>query len=320
MTDETTGEVIAPTTVQISDALNKPFPQCAIKQNEKGLDYIGGETAILRLNKATGNNWNLRIVLQEWRELPVSRKKIGRNSQGEDEYEVTIKLCHIVTVEITIPGLGTRAGMGVQEVQAGGGADVMCKGALTDALKVAAKQFGVALHLYGPDREAENDRREAMGQKASQPSQSSRTAPQAQSGRQNAPKEFEGLPDEQIRDIHTLRNELARVFKSKKQATDFRGSQGLENERDLTPNIFTCIMADLAKMPGWAEEKPKGINFADIRQAEIDMHEGEMPHNEAMPGTMQSDIGDESYEVDPFGEMAGTTAEQQATWALESVK
>jgi recombination DNA repair RAD52 pathway protein len=116
------------------DELTKPFPLQAIKQRDGGggrrFDYVETHTVIHRLNAATGNNWNFEVVSLEWRNDVLLA--LGR---------------------LEIPGHGSRMGIGVQKVSAGGGEDLV-KGAASDALKKAATLFGVALELYGPDIEA----------------------------------------------------------------------------------------------------------------------------------------------------------------------
>lgn len=123
---------------EITNALGAAFPRSAIKQREGGrgkkLDYVEGHTIIHRLIDATGNQFDVRI-------LNIDEKRMG---------ESTLVLA---TVELTIPGLGTRQHMGVQMVHDRGGEDLV-KGAITDALKKAATLFGVGLDLYGPDYEA----------------------------------------------------------------------------------------------------------------------------------------------------------------------
>lgn len=119
---------------QILEALAKPFPPQAIKQRRgsggRMWDYVPGDLVIRRLNDATGGSWDFRIASMDWRNDLV-----------------------VVVGELTIPGLGTRAGIGVQRVADNSGEDII-KGAQTDSLKKAATQFGVALDLYGPDVEA----------------------------------------------------------------------------------------------------------------------------------------------------------------------
>lgn len=126
----------------ISDALGVPFPRSAIKEHpQTKLSYVAGHTYIHRLNDATGNTWDWRIVRQDFHPY-------GATGKGNARLLIT------VIGELTIPGLGTRAGMGVQVVTADTGGEDMWKGAMTDAIKGAAKLFGVGLELYGPDYEA----------------------------------------------------------------------------------------------------------------------------------------------------------------------
>lgn len=114
---------------ELLEALSEPFPPEAIKQRTipggGRVDYVEGHSVINKINAVTNGVWDFRIVALEWRDTML-----------------------LATVEMTIPGLGTRQHIGVQEAKGGG--DIV-KGAVTDALKKTATLFGVGLHLYGPD-------------------------------------------------------------------------------------------------------------------------------------------------------------------------
>lgn len=152
------------------EKLGKPFPKEAVKSRQGGgntkFDYVAGFTVIHRLNDATGGVWNWEI------------KSFDFRPAGTDRYGKEVSLV-VVTGELTIPGLGTRAGIGVQKVTENGGEDLV-KGASTDALKKAATLFGVALELYGDDYEDE-DRAPARPapRQQPQPAPTPRTASQA---------------------------------------------------------------------------------------------------------------------------------------------
>jgi hypothetical protein len=123
----------------VSRLLNEPFPATAIKQRQGGgqrtFSYVEGHTVIHRLNDATDNEWDLEIV--------------GVESVPWGSPDTLLYTAH---VRVTIPGLGSRDGLGVQLVKPSQpGSEDMAKGAVTDAIKVAAKNFGVGLHLWGPD-------------------------------------------------------------------------------------------------------------------------------------------------------------------------
>jgi hypothetical protein len=119
------------------EKLTKPFPTSAHKQRQiqgRPFTYVEGHTVIHRLNEATGNTWSMEV------------KSISTVETAENWKQVTAH------VALTIPGLGTREHIGIQDVHVKG-ADLV-KGAITDALKKAATLFGVGLELYGPDYEA----------------------------------------------------------------------------------------------------------------------------------------------------------------------
>lgn len=138
-----------PVNWELLAALSKPFPESAIAQREgaygKQLDYVATETVIRRLNRVAGA-WSFRRTAHEWTE-PVSwtDRKTG---------EIRTSRTLIVFGEMTIPGLGTRSGTGVQIVEHKNGGEDMIKGGLSDCLKNCAKEFGVGIDLYGPDLEA----------------------------------------------------------------------------------------------------------------------------------------------------------------------
>jgi hypothetical protein len=138
------------------DKLTAPFPKAAIKTRAGGggrFSYVEGYTVIHRLNDATGNNWNMRIL------------KFEKNE------EIGVLMA---TVEIEIPGLGARQHVGMQEMGKNQGLDSVVKGAITDAMKKAATLFGVGLELYGPDYGAEESAQPARNpapQKAPAPAQ-----------------------------------------------------------------------------------------------------------------------------------------------------
>lgn len=129
------------------EELTKPFPENCLKTRKGGgnstLTYIPGHLIIRRLNEATGNDWTFCVVSET--ETP------------QPDGKILIK----VRVALTIPGHGTREGIGVQIVSEKGGEDLY-KGALTDAVKKAATFFGVGLELYGPDLEAEAEAQMVM--------------------------------------------------------------------------------------------------------------------------------------------------------------
>lgn len=119
------------------DKLTRPFPREAIKQRlvqGKQFDYVEGHVVIHRLNDATENVWSMEV------------KSISTIQINDDWKQVTAH------VALTIPGLGTREHIGIQDVHVKG--PDLVKGAITDALKKAATLFGVGLELYGPDYEA----------------------------------------------------------------------------------------------------------------------------------------------------------------------
>lgn len=143
-------------------ALHRPFSSAAVEQREGGgnrkFNYIAVETCIRRLNEAV-QEWSFRMVpgTMQWLDGGIDR--------NSNQSQVLM-----VVGELTIPGLGSRQGIGIQRVIVPiVNSEDMIKGALGDALKKAATLFGVALELYGPDLDAMGGPRDGQ-----------RTEPQAQ--------------------------------------------------------------------------------------------------------------------------------------------
>lgn len=117
------------------ERLVAPFPKEAHQTRQggggKALTYLATHSVIHRLNDATVNRWDFRLTRFEL---------IG------DTY--------VAIGELSIPGLGTRTGIGVQKVAERSGEDLI-KGVASDCLKKCATLFGVGLELYGPDYEDE---------------------------------------------------------------------------------------------------------------------------------------------------------------------
>ena len=106
------------------------------------LDPFTGMLAVQSILAA----WISRItetrVLDTYRNEYTDRQT-GQVTGGKSDPTPTL----MVVGELTIPGLGTRAGIGVTTIEPGAGEDNL-KGASTDALKKAATLFGVGLDLY----------------------------------------------------------------------------------------------------------------------------------------------------------------------------
>jgi hypothetical protein len=127
----------------ITEILMREFPKEAIKRRPgaKGrqLDYLAGDTVIRRLIEATGNSFDVTVIDLQFVDTKINGKA-GQLARA--------------TVELHIPGLGRRQGLGVQMLADGAGEDLV-KGVVTDGMKKAATLFGVGLELYGEGYEAE---------------------------------------------------------------------------------------------------------------------------------------------------------------------
>lgn len=199
---------------EITDILRRPFPKEAIKRrvvhkaSGTKVDYVEGHTVILRLIEATENQFDVRIV----------NLNMGDNL-------VT------ATVELTIPGLGSRQHIGVQKVN--DKQEDLVKGAITDALKKAATLFGVALELYGDDYEAHSDPAANDSQRKRQPA------------RNPAPTQPPTTPAEKTEDDHQTLTDWQH-----RRAIELQKQLGIENKefiRALSKHFGKILVNDLTR-------------------------------------------------------------------------
>lgn len=120
----------------ISDRLREPFPESVI-EHKQGKSYIGHEHIRERVIDATDNAFDWHVASIDYRIDGAIRAR----SSGD------VPPVMIVTGTLTIHGLGSRTGMGVQVIEAGAGEDTY-KAAESDAFKRAAMAFGCGLQLY----------------------------------------------------------------------------------------------------------------------------------------------------------------------------
>jgi hypothetical protein len=119
----------------ITTALMEEF-DAGILEEKNGFKYLPHEAVRQRLIEATDNifDWSIEQVL--FRDDNVSRSK------------GTHPTVMVVIGTLTIPGLGSRAGVGTHPLIEGSGEDAAYKSADSDAFKRAAMAFGVGLYLY----------------------------------------------------------------------------------------------------------------------------------------------------------------------------
>jgi len=119
----------------VMEGLRKPFPTSKVKKNYRGYDYIPPEHVIDRLNEVLGTDWDFTII-----DMQVIGEEV------------------ICRGEMTIEG-HVRQGIGADEIllksnegnklpDAVGNAH---KSAASNCLKLCARLFGVANHLWGGD-------------------------------------------------------------------------------------------------------------------------------------------------------------------------
>ena len=129
-----------PSAPEILERLRVPFPD-ALKEQKQGKDYVPGWAYWARMIDDVGA-YDFRILSSE-----LTTFKLLRKIDGSTQRELVDIPAYVVTAELTIPGLGTRAGRGVQLLEDNAGEDVS-KGAETDAFKRCCVLFGLGLDLY----------------------------------------------------------------------------------------------------------------------------------------------------------------------------
>jgi hypothetical protein len=123
----------------VTRELMKPFPPSSLYQRNN-FTYVQYQQVIRRLIYATGNNFSTDV-----RDLRIEPWA----ASGKGHQQVIV----LATVTLTIPALqSSRTQTGVQVATVGFGED-MWKGAVSDGIKKAAQQFGVAIDLAGKDGE-----------------------------------------------------------------------------------------------------------------------------------------------------------------------
>lgn len=159
----------------VTRELMKPFPPSAL-YTRNNFTYVQFQQVIRRLIYATGNNYTTEV--KELRVEPWAASNKGHQ-----------QVILLATVTLTIPVLkSSRTHTGVQVATVGFGED-MWKGAVSDGIKKAAQQFGVAIDLAGVDGEDTAPDAPPAPQRTAQarpPQQAQQAPPQAAQG-QRAP-------------------------------------------------------------------------------------------------------------------------------------
>src|SRR4051812_38426333 len=127
---------------EVTARLTEPFPVEHI-DFKNGLAYVPQELVRDRLISATGNRFDWTIDQVLFRDDGVTRRT--DRATGETRRPLSM----LVIGTLTIPGLGSRAGIGAHPLDEGAGEDAAYKSAESDAFKRAAMAFGVGLRqLY----------------------------------------------------------------------------------------------------------------------------------------------------------------------------
>ncbi len=124
-----------PAVEEMRARLTAPFRRSEIrfKRGAKGkwFPYFGYDTLLDRLNEATGNRWSLEVANWEWRDKNL-----------------------VVFGHMEIPGLGRRAGLGMQEHTSTSGNEMgadMIKGVRADLTKCCLVSFGCGAQARAMD-------------------------------------------------------------------------------------------------------------------------------------------------------------------------
>ena len=120
---------------EITARLMEPFPVDVIEE-KNGLLYIPHEIIRERLISATANQFDWSIDQVLFRDDGVTRRANDRYT-GEPRRPLSM----LVLGTLTIPGLGSRAGIGAHPLDEGAGEDAAYKSAESDAFKRAAMAF-----------------------------------------------------------------------------------------------------------------------------------------------------------------------------------
>jgi len=135
--------------------------------------YIPHELVRQALIDATDNQFNWSIDQILFRDDGAPRRSVNRETG-----EIPNPTVMIVVGTLTIPGLGSRAGIGAHPIDAGSGEDAAYKSADSDALKRAAMAFGVGLKQLYIDKPRQGGQQQ---QRQSTPPQNRSAAPQKRS-------------------------------------------------------------------------------------------------------------------------------------------
>ncbi len=152
-----------PDSAAITDRLMQPFSQNLIER-KNGMNFIPHEHVRERLIEATGNCFDWTIDQVHFRDDGVTRRAVNRETG-----EVPRPWSMVVIGTLSIPGLGTRAGIGAHPLDEGSGEDAAYKSAESDAFKRAAMAFGVGLQQLYIERGGSQASRRPQQRSASPP-------------------------------------------------------------------------------------------------------------------------------------------------------
>lgn len=213
------------TAKEISDALRVPFPDTAIEKKQ-GKSYIGHEVIRERVIDATDNRFDWHLASMEYR----NDGAIKARGNGE------VPLVCVATGTLTIPGLGSRTGIGVQVIEFGGGEDSAYKGAESDAFKRAAMAFGCGLQLYSDNPTPTPQQRSATQHATANTTTPAQTGSRAMSDEQFRNAFAAALVNRNSPELKRLmdvsRDNAARWVEMIKQAQDVKQIAWVDKEMD----------------------------------------------------------------------------------------
>lgn len=140
--------------------LTKPFAEIATRKGPRGttLPYVKGKHIIARLLEASEGAYDWQVI-----EIRYAPGQPRANAETGEAY--TTPGVYIVHGRLTIPDFGTKDGVGTAVEEN----EEAAKAAETDALKRAAKKFGIALEVEGEDGDAQQQRPAGNGTGAARP-------------------------------------------------------------------------------------------------------------------------------------------------------
>jgi recombination DNA repair RAD52 pathway protein len=232
----------------LEQELDQKIPRSAVDERQAGggrtLSYLQGHYVIDRLNKVLGHlNWDKEIT--ELREIPG-----GKLPMYLAKVRLTVRYVHPETgpTAVTKEGYGYGSGKSDNHPH-----ELAVKEAVTDALKVAAKDLGMSmgLALYSKDQENVSDEEETKPEPQSTPKATREAAPRAESGSKPAPA---ATADSTLADTaETVRSyvrlgEKKGVLSRESFKEQLQSKYQVETVKELSKEQLTAVLENLKQL------------------------------------------------------------------------